>query len=168
VRSSRVRSQQHERQFDVLFDRQVRQDVERLEHESELASPRQRAAGVVERGKVRAVDFDAPRVRAVQPGDQVEQRGLPRARLADDRDVLARSDPERQLVENRARPEPLREGVDREHEGEFTGGAPGRVAIRFGSSILLFSDGGPLGPRGPSLLLSCPVVSGEVCAGGGK
>ena len=146
ARSSRRGPQQHERKLDVLVDRQVRQDVERLEDEAELATPRQRAPGVVERGEVRAVDFDTPRVGAVEAGDQVEQRGLARARLADDRDVFARSDPQAEPVEHGARAEALGETVDEEH----------RTILRGRPSLPLATMPARLRPVPP---LSTPTVT---------
>ncbi len=50
---------QQQRQRDVLLDRQVRQHVERLEHEAHAVAPQQRARVVVERAQVAAVEADA-------------------------------------------------------------------------------------------------------------
>ena len=93
-------AEQHQRQRNVLHDRQVRQDVESLEHEAELRSSQQRARGVFEPRDVGAFDLDSAGLRAVESGDQVEQRRLAGTGFADDRDVFAAADVERERVEH--------------------------------------------------------------------
>ena len=58
---------------------------------------------VVERGEIDAVDRDRAGIGPLEPGDEVEQRRLADARLADDRDELAARDVERQAAEDRPR-----------------------------------------------------------------
>ena len=77
-------------------DVQVRQHVEGLEHEAQVArGASARARLVVQRGDVcRRSSATVPASRRVQAGDAVEQRRLADARLAEDRDELAGRDVE--------------------------------------------------------------------------
>ena len=101
-RSRRRHAVQQQRHGDVLRERQMRQDVEGLEHEAELL-PAQARGGVV--GEARdgcAVDQDVAAVGAFESGDQVEERRLADARVAHDRDEFARAEGEIESVENDA------------------------------------------------------------------
>ena len=63
--------------------------MERLEHEADALAAQHGQRVVVQRREVDAVDDDRAGVGALEAGDQVEQRRLADARLADDRDELA-------------------------------------------------------------------------------
>jgi hypothetical protein len=64
----------------------VREQLERLEDEAEKPLPQGRARILVETGKCLAVEPHVATCRAVEPGEQPEQRGLARTGRADDRD----------------------------------------------------------------------------------
>src|SRR6267142_5521196 len=64
----------------------------KLEHKSELAVPELRRAAGLEVGIARAVEPDIAGSRAVQRTEQMQQRALPGAGSADDRDELAAPD----------------------------------------------------------------------------
>ena len=93
-------TEQHQRQLDVLADTQMRQDMEGLEHETEPRATQARARIVVQRGEVLAADQDFSGIGLVEPGDQVEQRGLAGTGLTDDGDEFARRDRQIETVEN--------------------------------------------------------------------
>ncbi len=97
ARSPVRRAVERQRQPDVALDGQVRQQMKRLKDESHARPPQPRAAGIVERGHVLTGDDDAARVRHVEPGDEIEQRGFAGARLAHDGDVLARGELQRHV-----------------------------------------------------------------------
>ena len=67
----------------------MRQHVKRLEDEAELVAPQARQRILVEPRVVAPVERQPPAVGPVEAGDEVEQRRLADARLADDGDVLA-------------------------------------------------------------------------------
>ena len=71
-----------ERQHDVLLRRQHRDQVEELEDEAELVAAQLGERGVVEPGDLRAVERDRARGRPVEPGEDVHQGRLARARRA--------------------------------------------------------------------------------------
>jgi hypothetical protein len=77
--------------------------VKRLEHEAHALAAKRRSRIVVERGDVDAVDDDAARIDRHEAGDDVEQSGLADSGRADDRDVLAARDLERQVGEDAPR-----------------------------------------------------------------
>jgi hypothetical protein len=91
-------------QGDVLRDREMGQQVERLEHEADARPAQQRARSVIERRDVPAFEDDAAAVRGIEPRDQVEKRGLADSGLADDGDVFAVPDFERDAAQQFARP----------------------------------------------------------------
>ena len=74
--------------------------MEGLEHEADVAGAQRRAAVLIERGQLLAVEEHLADARFVEPGEQREQRGLARAGGADDRERLARADGEIHAVEN--------------------------------------------------------------------
>ena len=78
-----------ERQQHVLQRRQVRQQLERLEHESESLRAQRRASVLVERKQVVAEEADRASRGNVEPREQSQQGRLARARSADDRNRLA-------------------------------------------------------------------------------
>ncbi len=100
--------------------RQVREDVKRLEDESEFRSARECAGRVVEDSDVNAVDHDRTGVGSVEPCNQVEQRRLARPRLTDDRDVLAAADRQAQVVKHRALAIALGQAFDLQHAIDST------------------------------------------------
>ena len=119
-------AEQRQRQRDVLRDAQVRQHVERLEHEAQPFAAQDGQRVVVERRQVDAAEPHRTGVGAVEAGDQVEQRGLADARLAHDRDVIARGELEVDAGEDDAL---ARAGVafleraQRQHPPRLTGAA---------------------------------------------
>src|SRR5262245_44633600 len=74
-----------QRQDQVLLGRQDGQQVEELEDEAELVAAQLRQVSVVELGDVGPVDQDPATGRAIEPGEHMEQGGLPRAGRAHDR-----------------------------------------------------------------------------------
>ena len=115
---------------DVLRDRQIRQNVERLEDEAHAVAPKRGQRIVVERGELDAVDRDRARVGAVEPGHEIEQRGLADARLAHHGDEVAGRELEIDVAEDGARPRPrerLGKAADREHLIERNGGQADQV-----------------------------------------
>ena len=81
--------------LDIAHGRERGQQVELLEDEADAVLAQPRALGVGERGKVHAVDHHAAFGGLRQPAQQVKERGLARARRADDGDKLARLDGQR-------------------------------------------------------------------------
>ncbi len=76
----------------VLQHRSVGQQVERLEHEPDLAAPPGGPFRFTHPGRVGPVEEVGAGRGLVQEAEQVEQRRLPRARRPDDRQVLPRLD----------------------------------------------------------------------------
>src|SRR5262249_41691652 len=113
---------------------QVRQDVERLEHESHVLAPDARHFVVVEAAQYDAVEYDFSGVRTIEPREEVEQRRFPDPPLAHDGNVVAPRAIEADVAQRglgaRAR-ERLRQVPDRQHAAEVTWrggsaqGAPG-------------------------------------------
>ena len=81
--------------LDVAHGRERGQQVELLKDEADAVLAQPGALGVVERGEVDAVDDHAALGGLREPAEQVEERGLARARRADDGDKLARLDGKR-------------------------------------------------------------------------
>src|SRR6185436_15455794 len=67
-----------------------REEEDVLEHEPDLPPKRL----PFDLADVDPVDPDGPLLELVEPGEQIRDRGLPRARGPDDRDLLSRRDPE--------------------------------------------------------------------------
>ena len=78
-----------ERQGDVLLGRERRDQVERLEHEADPVAPQLRQELVVQQRQVHVADEDPAVGRRIEPGEDVQQRGLPRSRRAHDRRPFA-------------------------------------------------------------------------------
>ena len=79
---------------------------------------------VVQHREIDAVDDDSPAVGTLEAGDQVEQRRLADARLADECHELALRDGERHIVEYASRPcagEGFGQMRSSDHRGETTG-----------------------------------------------
>jgi hypothetical protein len=96
-------AEEREGQRHVLRDREIRQDVERLEHEPETLAPKRGLALVVERREVVAVDDHVAFVHGFEPRDDVQQRGFADPRRADDRDPFAAIDVQRHVVQHATR-----------------------------------------------------------------
>ena len=90
---------QVQRQADVLEARQGRQQVEELEDEADLVAADAGQRVVRQAAQGFAVDGDDAGGGAIESAEQVEQRGLSRARGSDDRDHLAAGDGESDRVE---------------------------------------------------------------------
>jgi hypothetical protein len=86
---------ERQRQRGIGGDAQVRQQVERLEHEPHAAATQQGSFAVVERLQLDAVERNGSRVRCVETRDQVQQRRFADTRFTDDRDVVARLETQR-------------------------------------------------------------------------
>jgi hypothetical protein len=86
--------------------------MEGLEDEAHVAAAPQRERIVVAVVEARAVDADLARIRAVEAGDDVEQRRLARARLADDGEPFAGRDVEVDAGEQRRARKALRQAPD--------------------------------------------------------
>ena len=96
----RGRGTEFERQQDVLERRQVRQQLERLEHEADLRATQLRATVLVAREQVVAEHADSAGGRRVESRQQSEQGRLARTRRARDCDGLAACDGEVDIIEN--------------------------------------------------------------------
>jgi hypothetical protein len=83
-----------QRDLDVLCDRELADEVERLEHEADLLPAHAGERVVAEAFDGLAIEFVAARGGAVEAAEDVHQRRLARARCAHDRDVLAARDHE--------------------------------------------------------------------------
>jgi hypothetical protein len=94
---------------------EMRQHMEGLKDEAHACRGAARQRVLIEPGVVDAVERQAPAVRPVQPGDQVEQRRFADAGFADDGDVLARLQAQRNALQDRATVELASEGFDVEH-----------------------------------------------------
>ena len=90
----------HGRHLDVAARRQVAQQVVALEDETEVAAPQRRERIGVERVRLAPGHAVAAAGGPVQAAQDVHQRGLARARLADDGNHLARTDVEVDVLEH--------------------------------------------------------------------
>jgi len=110
------------RQGAVLQDREVREQVELLEHHADLAPHR---VGVALRGReVDAVDHDAPFLHRLEPVDAADQGGLARSRGAAHHDPLAGLHVQVDVAQHLEFPEPClhpRHGDDRLTLGQQVG-----------------------------------------------
>ena len=73
-----------ERQEDVLLRGEHRQQVEELEDEADVVAAQRGQPGVIEAGDLDVADPHLPLVGLVEPGQDVHERGLARARRAHD------------------------------------------------------------------------------------
>jgi hypothetical protein len=105
---------QCERERDVARNVEMRKQMERLKHETHARSAHACARGVIELREIVTVEDNATAIRRVQSRDQIEQRGLARARVAHDRDVLARTKLERHAIQDtpRGRAERFHDVID--------------------------------------------------------
>ena len=78
-----------ERQADVVLERKGIKEVELLKHETEVVAAEGRHVALAHPGEILSVEQHAPRRRAVERGEDVQQRRLAAARFAHDGDVLA-------------------------------------------------------------------------------
>src|SRR5207244_2824347 len=81
-----------QRKHDVLQCGQRRQELKRLEHETEQTLPQRGARILVETAERRAGEAHVTPRGPVEPGKQAEQRRLARSGRADDGDCLSRGD----------------------------------------------------------------------------
>src|SRR5262249_1465580 len=88
-----------ERPEDVLLDREGREEVERLEHDTDLPEAEIAALVVGERREVVAGDGDAPVIRTIEPGDDVEQGALAGAARTHHRHEFAGRHAERHVAQ---------------------------------------------------------------------
>jgi hypothetical protein len=110
----------HRAEGEVLQHRQVREQVELLEHHAHLA-PRRIGGRVVEH---RALDADRPSVVALQPVDAADQGGLAGARGPADHHLLAARHIHRHAPERVKAAEALFHAVERDHRCGIHGGLP--------------------------------------------
>ena len=87
-----VLPRQHQGQEDVVLEGEGVQQVEVLEHEAELVAAEGGQLPLRDAGDVPAVEQHLARSRAVERGEDVQQRGLAGAGLAHDGDVFALQD----------------------------------------------------------------------------
>jgi len=92
---------QEQRQLDVLEGRQHRDEVVELEDEADVVGPPAGDPRVGEHPQVLIVDDHAAPGGPVEPGDQVEQGGLARARGAHQGEVFALLDGQVEVDEHR-------------------------------------------------------------------
>ena len=81
---------QDQRQGNVLRERQMRQDVERLKDKSDRLPPELCARIVAKSVEHGAFDGDTAGIGGVEPRDEVEQGGFAGSRFTHDRDEFAR------------------------------------------------------------------------------
>src|SRR5438132_3465841 len=90
--------------------------MEGLEDEADVAPAPERERVVVGGVENNTAEPHAAAIGAVEPGDEVQQRGFSRSRLADDRDPFGRGDVEVDRFEQRRRGlEAFREPADLQH-----------------------------------------------------
>ena len=90
---------QLEREEDVLLGGQHRQQVEELKDEADVLAAQLGELAVAERGDRGPVDPHLARGRPVQPGQEMHERRLARARRAHDRGQLALGDRHRDAAQ---------------------------------------------------------------------
>ena len=83
---------QQQGELDVLDRRKGRHEIEELEHEADLAATENRQLRLAQAVDTVTVEPDLPCRRSIEPGQQVEQGGLPAPARAHDRDELAALD----------------------------------------------------------------------------
>ncbi len=116
---------QLEGQFDVAEHIQGRNEVERLEHEPDLAAAQQRELGVAKPGDLLVAEPDPARGGRVEARHDVHQGRLARAARAHDRGEVAAAQAHGDVVEGGDRGRPaavgLREVLDACNEAEVGG-----------------------------------------------
>ena len=90
---------QQQRQLDVLDRAQHRDQVVELEDEPDVARAPCRERVLVETGERLARDDDLAAVGAVETGEEVQQRRLPRARRPHERDEASAGNAQRDVLE---------------------------------------------------------------------
>jgi hypothetical protein len=90
---------EQQRKFDVLHSGEHRYEVERLEDESHRPRPVSGALTVGHGEQVASVDFDPAVIDVVQPGQAVEQGGLPGSGRAHDPDQFPGGDGQIQVAQ---------------------------------------------------------------------
>jgi hypothetical protein len=111
----------HRRQRQVLKRREVREQVEALEHHADLAPDRLDRLQVL--GKLDAVHHDAARLVRLEAVDEAHQRRLARARGAADDDLLALRHAEVDVLQHLEGAEPLVDALHLDHRldhGQFS------------------------------------------------
>ena len=93
-----------QRQHDVLDRRERGNKMKRLKHKPDMLAANGRAAVFVEFGEIDARDQHAAGARRIESREQRQQRGLARARGADDGQGFAGSHTEAHIGENGERP----------------------------------------------------------------
>ncbi len=91
-----------ERQQEVLLDGEGRDEVEELEDEADAIAPRHRALVLGEAPELPPLEEHLAGGRQVDPGDEVQQRRLPRAAAPQEHHQLPRRDGARDPVEHDA------------------------------------------------------------------
>ncbi len=116
---NRRKTAQDQRQTNILLDGKVRQNVKGLEDEAELVPP-QKGSGIIALGiYIDTVKKDFPGIGRLEAGDDVEQSRFADAGFADDGDVLARGDLERDGAQHRALAEALGHLLQPQHRGQL-------------------------------------------------
>jgi hypothetical protein len=70
-------SPQHQRQRDVLFSRQARNQMEGLKHDPDYFTPHRRPVMTTQRVRRPPVNHNVPRRRMIQPCHKIEERAFP-------------------------------------------------------------------------------------------
>src|ERR1700689_1640744 len=94
-------AEQIERQRDILFDREIRQNMKGLKHKADGAPAQQRYLVIAQGSEVDALEQHAAAVGSIESGQQIEQRRLADAGLTHHRKVFPRSNRKIDALENR-------------------------------------------------------------------
>ena len=86
--------------LDVLERREFRQQVVKLEDETDVAVAELDARGIAHRRQLVVPDADRPAVHRIQAAERMQQRALPHPRRADDREHRARFHRETQIAQH--------------------------------------------------------------------
>ena len=115
-------------QRDVLLRGQIRQQVEELEDEADLAPPEERGLVVAQLGQAVRADRDLAGRERRQAGRDVQDGALAGAARSHDRAELALGHGEREVAQDlhlrRALTEGLRDVLEMDHRALLPGGAP--------------------------------------------
>src|SRR5690606_31010534 len=95
-----VRPTEFQRKQDVFEYGQSRDQVEKLEDDADTVAAKQRKLAVVQFGDVGAVDNDAAGISGIYTSDEVKERALTTAALAEQHEKFAGFDVETDRVEN--------------------------------------------------------------------
>src|SRR6185437_7884246 len=91
---------EQQRQLHVLRGREHRQQVVELEYEADVRGPPASKGALAEPVDPLAADAQRPLGRRIEAADQIEQRGLSRARGSHEREEIPRSDVEIDVVQH--------------------------------------------------------------------